>query len=342
MQRIIFKLINLLILILTFSSCSTKKTVTSQQESTNPEIIPNSTSLLIRPIMADLEISNERKSIIYVADISLPFNDLRANALKDFMVTYSCDYVVDPQFVRTTTTENGVLKEVEYELSGFPASYTNIYQVDSLPQSLMQLPKVQLPIERVEYTTLNQKSLSGSSLGIEFASGLNFAGFQIDFKPEDLNWHFFLSFDNYFSIDGSEFGNVTFNKVVNQDLFNITAINSTMRSLSVGTFREKAIGERFKIRGAAGLTALDIRFLNSIENNSLQTKYDGVITYGLRVGAALEYSLLPGFSLIGRAHSNIGLFNSIQQSGANTFEIQDITIDNFPFLDVSLGLRFTF
>lgn len=74
----------------------------------------------------------------------------------------------------------------------------------------------------------------------------------------------------------------------------------------------------------------------------VETKHFAGLNYVVEVGAALEYSLLPGFSLIGRAHSNIGLFNSIQQSGANTFEIQDITIDNFPFLDVSLGLRFTF
>jgi hypothetical protein len=267
---------------------------------------------------------------------------LKANATRVFLETHKCDYIIDPQFVRTTISSNGLVKEVEYVLSGFTANYTKIYQVDNLPKSVIEYAQIQLPVERVEFSTLNERYIKGSSIGMEFASGFNFAGAQIDFAPFKSGWRFYVGLENYFIADGAKWGDVTFDELINNKTVSQKASNSTMTTFSIGTFKEKEVGRRVKIRGSAGLNLLDIQFFESLADATNKTSYDGARSIGFRLGAAVDYSIFPGFSLIGRAHSNFGLLNSIKQSGVNTSDIEGIEFEDIPLVNFSLGARFTF
>lgn len=327
---------------LALASCSVQKEVYRKQEAKNPALYAHTTGVVLKPIVADLDISKEKKTIAYKADINLPLNDLKANATRVFLETHKCDYIIDPQFVRTATSSHGLVKEVEYVLTGFAATYAKVYQVDSLPKSVIEYAQIQLPVERVEFSTLNDRTLRGSSLGMEFASGLNFAGAQIDYAPVVGGFRYYVGLENYFIADGSAWGTVTFDEVVNGNALGLSAFNSTMNAYSIGAFKEKEIGRRVKIRGGAGLNVLDIQFFKSVVDLTRKTSYDGARSIGFRVGAAVDYTIVPGFALIGKAHSNVGLFNSIKQSGENTFVIEAIEFENIPLVNFSLGARFTF
>jgi hypothetical protein len=322
------------------ASCSVQKEVYRKQEAKNPSLNTHATGVVLKPIVADLDISKEKKTITYKADINLPMSDLKANATRVFLETHKCDYIIDPQFVRTSTSSHGLVKEVEYVLTGFAATYTKVYQVDSLPKSVIEYAQIQLPVERVEFSTLNDRTLS--SLGLEFASGLTFAGAQIDYAPVVGGFRYYVGLENYFIADGSAWVTVTFDEVVNGNALGLSAFNSTMTAFSIGAFNEKEVGRRVKIRGGAGLNVLDIQFSESLVNITQRTSYDGARSIGLRFGGAIDYTIFPGFSLIGKAHSNIGLFNSIKQSGERTFETEAIEFENIPLVNFSLGARFTF
>lgn len=326
-----------------FSSCSVHKEVTRRQESKNPILQVKSTAMLVKPIIADLELSKEKKSINYKADKNLPLGDLKANATRVFLDTHKCDYIVDPQFVQTITSSKGLVKEIEYTLTGIPATYSKVYQVDSLPKSIIEYSQIQLPNERVEFSTLKESNVAGTPLGMEFATGLNITGAQIDYSPEVTGLKYYFGIEKYFLQDGNPFwGGVTFDEIVIDISISQYAINYGMTSISIGIFKEKEVGKRAKIRGGTGLNVLEIEFLEPLINTTRKTSYDGARSIGLRFGAALDFKIFHGFSLIGRAHSNLGLINSIRQSGENRFEIKKIKFENIPLVNLSVGARFTF
>ena len=325
------------------SSCSVYKDVSRRQESKNPILQVKSTAMLVKPIIADLELSKEKKSINYKADKNLPLGDLKANATRVFLDTHKCDYIVDPQFVKTITSSSGLVKEIEYTLTGIPATYSKVYQVDSLPKSIIEYSQIKLPNERVEFSTLKESNLTGTPLGMEFATGLNFTGAQIDYSPKVSGLKYYFGIEKYFLQDGTPYwGSVTFDEIVNDNSISQYAINYGMISMSIGIFKEKEVGKRAKIRGGTGLNVLEIEFLEPLINTTRKTSYDGARNIGLRFGAALDFNVFHGFSIIGRAHSNLGLINTIRQSGENKFEIQNIKFEEIPLVNLSVGARFAF
>jgi hypothetical protein len=282
--------------------------------------------MLVKPIIADLELSKEKKSINYKADKNLPLGDLKANATRVFLDTHKCDYIVDPQFVKTITSSSGLVKEIEYTLTGIPATYSKVYQVDSLPKSIIEYSQIQLPNERVEFSTLKESNLTGTPLGMEFATGLNFTGAQIDYSPKVSGLKYYFGIEKYFLQDGTPYwGSVTFDEIVNDNSISQYAINYGMTSMSIGIFKEK-----------------EVEFLEPLINTTRKTSYDGARNIGLRFGAALDFNVFHGFSIIGRAHSNLGLINTIRQSGENKFEIQNIKFEEIPLVNLSVGARFAF
>lgn len=341
MKSIDLRVILLLLSTTLLLSCSVQKNINKSEESKNPSVNASSTGLVVKPVVADLEISSNKKSIIYKADISLPISDLKANAIKTFLDSNKCDYVIDPQFVRTINSTDNKIKEVEFTLTGFPATFKKLYQTDSLPKSVIEFSQIKLQVERVEFNTLNQSTTRGARFGLEFGSGLNFSGAQVDVRLAQ-NFNFYFSYEEYFSSMFSSSGEVSFNEVVNS----ITTFNkktyTTMNSISLGVFKEKFLGSNFKIRGGIGINILNVGFDEPLINNTQKTSYDGVISTGIRLGTAIDYSLFKGFSLVGRVHSNLGLLNNIVESGFNSFETNSIRITNVQILNFSIGPRFIF
>jgi hypothetical protein len=83
-------------------------------------------------------------------------------------------------------------------------------------------------------------------------------------------------------------------------------------------------------------------FENSIKNAQDKTIFTGSTSFGLRFGAAADYRISGGISLIGKAHANIGLVNSINQDGEFTSDVSTIKNNDYPLLNISAGIRFNF
>jgi len=321
------------------NACSLQEEIVTRNQSKKADLQVRETGMIVKPVVADLDISNEKKSVVYIADLKIPLNNINDNTMQLFLETYKCDYIIDPKFVRKTTVNNSKLKQIEVTLTGFPATYKKIYQVDSLPKSITEYANINLPIKTTDYMSLYQADERGSNLGMEFYLGTSFVGSQIDFAPKVKGAHFYLSFEQHMN----ESAGVKYRGFNDNIATEYDATYSSLRVFSLGVFFEKEILRNIRLRGLGGLNYAYVLFDNSIQNSVYETIVDGVHSVGLRFGASIDYSLTRGFSVIGRAHSNLGLFNSLKESGE--FVLQDysnISISNFPLVNLGLGIRYSF
>lgn len=330
---------------LLLSSCFVSERVVSTRESKNPELYTRTTGVLIKPIIADLEIATERKTIVYKADLNISLAQHRANATQLFMETHKCDYVVDAQFARTSQTKNGKLKEIEFVLTGFPATYKKLYQVDSIPKSILEYNAIHLPVERNVYITKSSLSRSGSMFGIEYGPGLSYGTFgmmQLDYAPRWDGMHYYLGIESYRIGPGSSWGEVRFTETSNNVNIPKKASTYALTALSLGIFKDQEVTQRFSVRGSVGINYLGIQFNQSIIDPIRKTQYDGASVLGLRLGTALNFNISEHFSFILKTHVNLGLRNNILQSGETRTSINNIDIENAPAINTGLGVRFWF
>lgn len=328
--------------LLILSSCTTNRESIKSTAHREPVMSTHETGMVVKPVVADLEINNEKQSVVYTADLRLPASVLNNNAMKLFMEKHKCDYIIDPVFARSTIIENSQLNTIEITLTGFPASYKKIYQVDELPQSVKDFAEINLPVKRTDYLTLQENERSGTPFGMEFSVGLGFgggliAGGLIDYAFSPNGIHGYFATELY-----SGQGQINLRTSFNNQIEETSGAFSSMSAFSIGAFKEKSFSPRFKIRGAAGLNFITLNYDQSIVNNTFRTSVDGLSNIGLRFGAGLDYSILSGVSIIGRAHANIGLLNLNKQSGTNTTTVDKVSFNDFPLVNLSAGLRFDF
>ena len=154
------------------TSCSTSNLIEKTTNSHDNQVNVNQTKLILRPLMADLTIENVRKEISYTGQNLLTIEDSKANAMQLFLKTHTCDYVVDPIFSITKNMEKSKMKDITIVLTGFPAKYTKIYQVDSLPKSVMQSKNIENTSKRLDYINsieINKQQTSSP----KFSTGIN-------------------------------------------------------------------------------------------------------------------------------------------------------------------------
>ena len=329
----------LVIVVITLSSCTIHKKIVKEKSTKNPEINTQSTGVMLKPIIADLEISNIKKSVVYKADLRVAPRELNNNAMQLFLDSNQCDYIVDPQFSRKTITQNSTIIEIEITVKGFPAKYKKIYQVDSIPKSVIQYSNITLNAKRSEFNSSYTETISGSSFGIEAYGGGGFLGAQIDYgKINGL--HFYLSTEAHSLLNN--LGTVKFSETVNNTNINRNAQFSTFNNISMGVFGEKKIGRKIKIRANGGLNYLSSQFDSSIVNTQTKSGYTGVREFGVRLGGAIDYSIFTGLSVIGRFHTNLGINKSIIQNGENTYAVDIFELNNIPLINLGVGLRLSF
>ncbi len=322
------------------TSCSVHREIKKDTKAHDPEINASSFGLVIKPIVADLKVGSAKQSVTYTADLKLPLSEIKNNAMDLFLTTHKCDYVVDPVYSRVTTVENSRLSEIKLTLSGFPATYSKVYQVDSLPKSVLQYSTISLPVKRVEYITAMESETKGKSFGMEFYTGFvpsGVVGAQIDYAKDVNGLHYYIAFDKY-----STPGTVEFDYAVSVVNKKSGPLSYDHTAISVGVFKEKAFSNRFKIRGAGGLNYSSMPFTSSLKNTNDKTSFTGTSSLGLRFGAALDYSLLGGISFVARAHANLALRDAVAQDGEYTSKVSNIRNDDFPLLNISAGFRFNF
>jgi hypothetical protein len=333
------KIIIILTGVMSLASCSIQREIKKDTKAHDPEISAPTFGMVIKPIAADLKIESVKQSVTYTADLKLPLSELKNNAMELFLTTHKCDYVVDPIFSKVSTVENSQLTEIKITISGFPATYTKFYQLDSLPKSVLQYTA--LPVKRVEYTNSIVSEVKGTSFGMEFFGGLPaiFFGAQVDYAKNIDGMHYYAAFENY-----AEAEKLSFDCVVGKlPSKNFKELEFTQSTFSIGVFKEKTFSPRFKIRGSGGLNYSNMTFLKTAKQDTLgiKTSFTGASSIGLRVGAAADYKLFGGMSLVGRVHANLNLLNSIAQDGV-IGEVSNITFVDNRLLNISLGMRFNF
>ena len=103
----------LILCVLIFAtSCSKKMLVTKSTNSRDYQLNAHQSGLLMRPMLADLQVESIKKEVTYVAPINkmkrdpllLKKSDYKSNALQLFLTTHNCDYVVDPVFTQKLCT----------------------------------------------------------------------------------------------------------------------------------------------------------------------------------------------------------------------------------------------
>ena len=180
-------------LVLVMSSCAPSKLIIKKTNAKEYNLETAKTGLVMRPLLADLDVNIERKIVSYSGPLNLDMSDLKNNAMQLFLETYKCDYVVDPIFTTTSTLENKKLSQIEIKLTGLSASYKKIYQVDSLPKSITQYANLNKNLTRLDY--YNSIDEVKNKIGLEFLVGNN-RGIQIDY-PLSFNpsYRFYVGVD---------------------------------------------------------------------------------------------------------------------------------------------------
>jgi hypothetical protein len=341
------KIIPILLVVLLFTSCSIHRQITKDTKSHDPEINAASFGMVIKPIVADLKVEATKQSVTYIADLKLPLNELKNNAMELFLTTHKCDYVVDPIFSRVTTVENSRLSDIKITITGFPATYSKIYQVDSLPKSVVQYSSISLPVKRVDYTNNNTNSINIEKtkckhFGMEvFTKGSSLIGAQVDYAKNVNGLHYYLSIENYGNPNSVSFD---YTDIIKRSGTIITYPYQV--NLSIGIFKEKIFSNKFKIRGFGGLNYSSIKFTTPYFFGPLpdNSTFTGSKSFGVRFGAALDYRLFNGISIIGRLHANVNMLNSISQNQKNTerVKIENIQFSEKRLLNPCIGIRFNF
>ena len=332
------KIIIILAGVISLASCSIQREIKKDTKAHDPEVSAPTFGMVIKPIAADLKVESVKQSVTYTADLKLPLSELKNNAMELFLTTHKCDYIVDPIFSKVSTVENSQLTEIKITITGFPATYTKFYQLDSLPKSVLQYTA--LPVKRVEYMNSIVSEIKGTSFGMEFFGGLpaTFFGAQVDYAKNIDGMHYYASFETYADPEKLKFeyvlGNIKDNKSPDKEY--------NQSTFSIGVFKEKKFSPRFKIRGFGGLNYSNMTFVDSEKSQQNKTSFTGASSFGLRVGAAADYQLFGGMSLVSKVHANLNLSNSISQDGEYISEVTNIAFNDDRLLNISLGVRFNF
>jgi hypothetical protein len=286
--------------------------------------------MLSKPIIADLDIEKTRKEVTYQGLINLPLADLKLNAKQLFLETHACDYVVDPIFTTTVEKENLKTKSITIKVTGLPAKYSKIYQVDSLPKSIGELYALDNPIKRVQY--LNSVDTYTPNTGVDLTFGTaGQVGIQLDYPFKDEIMRGYLSYESFIESQREFSYNLEDSSGSTSSGSGLLASNS---SFSLGVMKEFQVLNRLKLRGQAGLNVSAFDKINA-EINSLYR-------LGFRLGGALDFKVYRGISFILKGYSNVNFINiAIKDENFKSYKVRDID-SGAPSFNFNFGLRFLF
>ena len=326
------------------SSCSTVKKITKSTNSRDVQIDVNQSGLVLRPLMADLSVENVRKEVVFTAPVNIPLDDMKQNALDLFLTTHECDQVVDPVFTVTKTENGNKLKEVTIKVTGLPAKYTKIYQVDSLPKSVSQYAQLSKPFVRLDY--LNSIDESDPTTGVEINLG-TFRGLQLDFAMGNGNLRGYASLDSY-KTGPTGFKADFFNDTITTaQQFTYSGGTIDRFSGSIGFMREFPAMRILKFRATGGLSYSRFSLGTPAISAFNGVSFNSVNNIGLRLGLGMDIKIYKNLSFIAKAHTNVGLFNIISKDSPSfnpdaELSIKKLKFDGIRPFDIGVGLRVIF
>ncbi|MBM3186450.1 MAG: hypothetical protein FJZ67_09115 [Bacteroidetes bacterium] len=320
-------------------SCSVSKKITKYRDSKDPILNQNVNGMLSRPLLADLSVENVRKEVTYNALLKISEDERKANAMQLFLETHSCDFVVDPIYSFTKTDLNGKTKEIQIKLSGLPAKYTKIVQVDSLPKSIQQYQSLAKPVDRLNY--INSIEESDPTVGVEFNLGSKGQqGLQVDFLLKNEILRAYIAAENFgnispdFEMDFIKDGDTTENAA--------SGSGNNLSSISLGVMKEFPVLNRLKFRAQGGLNFSNYADL-AVESFGIGD-IDNISRIGLRLGMGIDIRVYKNISFIVKAHSNINVLNlySKNPTGNSSFKVKNFEMKNQPLYFIGYGVRFVF
>jgi hypothetical protein len=238
---------------------------------------------------------------------------------------------------------NGTLTEIEITLTGFPATYKSIYQVDSLPKSIIEFSSITLPIARINYSSLNNviNNSKPKRIGLELYGSSGNTGIQLDISPKKTNnTHYFISFlGNNFPTNLKTNISIT---ISNANYTNLYVNSSSASNFALGAILDNNISKSLKLGIGGGINYMNTTFDSPLSNSFTKINLYGMSTIGIRAIGVIDYSITSQLSIIAKAQSNINLLHSIHQNGSNTATITDTKITNYPLVFLSGGIRFNF
>ena len=331
-------------LVLVMSSCAPSKLIIKKTNAKEYNLETAKTGLVMRPLLADLDVNIERKIVSYSGPLNLDMSDLKNNAMQLFLETYKCDYVVDPIFTTTSTLENKKLSQIEIKLTGLSATYKKIYQVDSLPKSITQYANLNKNLTRLDY--YNSIDEVKNKIGLEFVAGNN-KGFQIDYPMSfNPNYRLYVGVDvpnnNPSGFKADEYTDLDTLKGETYD-GKLNQIN-----FSIGGFKEVSLSPNTLFRLQAGLNYSMFTPENDYKINTFYS-VNGLSSIGLRLGAGLDYKLYRNIHLVAKYHTNLGVLNMahktstlIDPTGKATLSYKKVSFSDLQTSYISVGLRFLF
>lgn len=357
MKKLIFSTVTAALLY----SCST---VTKITNSNTNEMATHESGIVMRPLLADLEVSQERKSIEYIVPYYMNAKkEGKENALLKFKKVHTCDYVVDPVFEIIFKTGKG--KETKIIVNGYAASYSNIRQVDTLPESVVQYGLLPKNVKKLDY--LNTFEEKVPTKGIEIST-LAYTGIQYDQLLGNSRGRFYVSGEIYGLFNGPN-GRIEFqyrDKSNNALIGNQSISLDSRLALSGGFMQEFPVSNslKFRLQGGANFMTgkADINEWNVNTTNSyFVSSYSGpddkrFLSLGLRLGAGVDQKIYKSLSAILKVHYNQNVLNtlsaadgSIEISSSNNgttevveYKNRKVQFDNLSTLNLSAGFRIVF
>lgn len=158
-----------------FDSCSLTESITTKERLATRDIDGRGTDavVLVKPIIAELDIAKERASATYVfnsdslgisnQEYTLSSNDKETakNFAKFKLIQENnCDYILDPiYYISTVNSDDQNSLEISVSINGYLARYKSFYQPDSLPSSIKEANKLNIGNELIVITSNKSKSV---------------------------------------------------------------------------------------------------------------------------------------------------------------------------------------
>lgn len=318
-----------------------------------------------RPLVADIIVQDDRVQIEYsVPDYMKVKKDGKQNALIAFKNNHNCDFVIDP--VYEIITKTGTASEVKIVLSGYPAKYENIQQVDTLPESVLQYATI--PKDSREISFLNSETENPTTMGIDLIPAMSYAGFQFD-KALNNDMMGYVSFE--IPLTNSLESEFDFIDKSNDQVIGTYSppSSSDYTTISVGLMKEYKMTRILKLRGMGGLNftsqeftiyPYSIDYTSNYEPASYQSDDSQLLSLGIRAALCLDIKIYRSIYFTAKAHSNVNLLNIISKptlafetydssTGSGTgwsevqeYKLKDKSVTYDQFLNLGFGLRFEF
>jgi hypothetical protein len=326
------------------SSCRTQSRVIGERNQKSPEINVNTPDVLIKPMVADLDISQEKKTSTYTADLNLNASEIKENAQAKFMDEHNCDIIINPVYKKITSMENSNVSKIEYEVSGFPATIKKIEQNETLSTAVYNYNQMNFDVKRDEFTYKDVYDVKGSELFLSLGSG-SYSGIEIGYFPSISDGIWYYGSVESYTIE--ELNTLDIEVNFDPDI-NIPSKNQdySMTSFSLGAGYRADLNKRMSSNIFGGLNYSMLILENTLELPNSPTgtyRLNGVNTLGLRAGIGVDYALFRNILVFGKGFSNINLLNMSSDEIINGNDVKsEFDLSELSRLNFAVGLKIRF